>query len=98
MVWPDISCYPNRRIKKEKVRLTGKMCKKCKTFKLITEYNKNYSNRDGHNCYCKICHRKAVRACPLYAGRYKLMSPEQKANRIKRVIERRKERLAEMKI
>lgn len=39
-----------------------KQCAKCKGWKLITEFNKNKSKKDGRNCHCRSCTRAAYQA------------------------------------
>lgn len=36
-----------------------KKCYKCQELKEIYEFTKNRSNKDGLDCYCKVCRRKA---------------------------------------
>ena len=36
-----------------------KVCIKCKKKKLISEFSKNKSTKDGYQIYCKLCRQKA---------------------------------------
>lgn len=52
--------YHATKILKEKpiVRIdTHKRCPKCKEWKTYSEFNKQSNEEDGHNTYCKVCHR-----------------------------------------
>jgi hypothetical protein len=64
-----------RKHKKPKAILTGKLCKKCKTFKPIDDFYKNKKARDGHQTYCKDCHLADVKATPSYKKALKRSNP-----------------------
>jgi hypothetical protein len=44
-----------------KAQLTGKMCKKCKTFKKIELFHLCNAARDGHTTYCMDCNCRMER-------------------------------------
>lgn len=37
-----------------------KKCSKCKEVKILTDFNKNRSRKDGLNSYCRICQNRAT--------------------------------------
>ncbi len=41
--------------KRPKANLIGKMCFRCKEYKLIDEFNLLSSSRDGHEYVCREC-------------------------------------------
>lgn len=39
----------------ENITMTTKVCNRCRTEKLITDFYKNKARSDGHNYTCKVC-------------------------------------------
>ena len=65
-----------------------KRCPKCKIWKLIIDFSRNKSSKDGFDYYCRVCHRansSAYQKTPTGRLNHKIRGGEwEKRNKIKK--------------
>ena len=70
-----------------------KICTKCHTEKLLTEFNKRKQSKDGYNSHCKICaYSYTKKSYSDYNQIYSLINKENKKNYNKKWVENNKEK------